>query len=192
MRDSLLILRKLETMIEILTPRLKLREWKEEDKEQFFKINSDSKVMEFMPKLLSKEESDNFIERIKLRFKEDGYSSFAVELIEDKTFIGFIGLSIPKFDAFFTPCVEIGWRLAYEYWGNGYATEGAQASLDYGFNDLGLSEIVSFTVPKNVRSRRVMERIGMTFVQEFDHPLLPAGHPLKRHILYKILKPVSD
>ncbi|MGB5595396.1 MAG: GNAT family N-acetyltransferase [Crocosphaera sp.] len=173
-------------MLEILTPRLKLREWKEEDKEFFFHINSDPKVMEFMPKLLSKEESDDFVERIKTKFKEDGYSFFAVELISDQTFIGLIGLSIPKFQSFFTPCVEIGWRLAYNYWGKGYATEGAKECINYGFKDLKLSEIVSFTVPKNVRSRKVMEGIGMKFIDEFDHPLLPEGHPLKKHVLYKI------
>ena len=172
-------------MIEILTPRLKLRQWKEEDKEPFFKLNSDPRVMEFMPKLLSKEESDQFIERIKKQFKEDRYSFFAVELIEDKTFIGLIGLSIPKFQSFFTPCVEIGWRLAYDYWGKGYATEGAKASLNYGFKELNLSEIVSFTVPKNVRSRQVMERIGMKYIDKFEHPLLPQGHPLRNHVLYK-------
>ncbi len=174
-------------MIEIVTPRLKLREWKEEDKEPFFQINSDPRVMEFMPKLLLQEESDQFIERIKLRFKKDGYSFLAVELIEHQTFIGLIGLSIPKFDAFFTPCVEIGWRLAYDYWGQGYATEGAKECLNYGFNQLNLSEIVSFTVPQNVRSRKVMERIGMKYVDEFNHPKLPPGHPLEKHVLYKII-----
>ncbi len=174
-------------MIEIVTPRLRLREWKEEDKEPFFKLNSDPRVMKFMPKLLSKQESNDFVERIKLGFKQDGYSFFAVELIKDKTFIGLIGLSIPKFHSFFTPCVEIGWRLAYDYWGKGYATEGAKASVDYGFKELGLFEIVSFTVPENIRSRTVMERIGMRYVDEFNHPVLPQGHPLEKHVLYKII-----
>ncbi len=175
-------------MIEILTPRLKLREWKEEDKEPFFKLNSDPRVMEFMPKLLSKEESDNFVERIKTHFHDHQYGLFAVELIENQNFIGFIGLSIPKFDTFFTPCVEIGWRLAYDYWGKGYATEGAKASLNYGFNKLSLAEIVSFTVPKNFRSRQVMERIGMKYISEFNHPLLSKGHSLEKHVLYKIVQ----
>ncbi len=175
-------------MIEILTPRLKLREWKEEDKDLFFRLNSDPRVMEFMPKLLSKKESDYFVERIKTKFKKDGYSFLAVELIETQILIGLIGLSIPEFDACFTPCVEIGWRLAYDYWGKGYATEGAKASLNYGFQELNLSEIVSFTVPKNLRSRKVMERIGMKFIDEFEHPLLPEGYPLKKHVLYKITK----
>ncbi|ACB49977.1 putative acetyltransferase [Crocosphaera subtropica ATCC 51142] len=174
-------------MIKILTPRLKLREWKEEDKEPFFKLNSDPRVMEFMPKLLSKEESDNFVERIKTHFQTYQYGLFAVELIENQNFIGFIGLSIPKFDAFFTPCVEIGWRLAYDYWGKGYASEGAKASLNYGFQELSLSEIVSFTFHDNVRSRQVMERIGMKYMGEFNHPALPKGHPLEKHVLYKIM-----
>ncbi|MGK7956979.1 MAG: GNAT family N-acetyltransferase [Crocosphaera sp.] len=173
-------------MIEILTPRLKLREWKEEDKDLFFRLNSDPRVMEFMPKLLSKQESDYFVERIKTKFQKDGYSFLAVELIETQIFIGLIGLSIPEFHACFTPCVEIGWRLAYDYWGQGYATEGAKASLQYGFQELNLSEIVSFTVPQNIRSRQVMERIGMNYVDEFNHPLLPQGHPLEKHVLYKI------
>ncbi len=173
-------------MVEILTPRLKLREWKEEDKAPFFRLNSDPRVMKFMPKVLSKEESEQFVERIKIRFREDGYSFFAVELIENQTFIGLIGLSTPKFDTFFTPCVEIGWRLAHDYWGNGYATEGAKASLEYGFQKLNLSEIVSFTVPQNLRSRQVMERLGMHYVDEFNHPLLLRGHSLEKHLLYKI------
>lgn len=175
-------------MIEILTPRLKLREWQAEDKETFFQINSDPKVMEFMPKILSREESDNFIERIKLHFKEHDFGLFAVELITSNKFMGFVGLSIPQFQADFTPCVEIGWRLGTEYWGKGYATEGAKAVLNYGFQELKLSEIVSFTVPKNVRSRKVMERVGMRWVDEFYHPLLPSGHPLSKHILYKITR----
>ena len=172
-------------MIEILTPRLKLREWKEKDKDPFFKINSDPRVMEFMPKQLSKQESDQFIERIKTHFQNHQYGLFAVELLEDKSLIGLIGLSIPKFQSFFTPCVEIGWRLAYDYWGKGYATEGAKASLNYGFKELNLLEIFSFTVPKNVRSRQVMERIGMTYIDEFEHPLLPQENPLRKHVLYK-------
>ncbi|MGK7942548.1 MAG: GNAT family N-acetyltransferase [Crocosphaera sp.] len=175
-------------MLEILTPRLKLREWKEEDKEPFFQLNSDPRVMEFMPKLLSKEESEQFIERIKRQFQEDGYSFLAIELLDNQTFIGLIGLSIPKFQAFFSPCVEIGWRLAYDYWGKGYATEGAKASLNYGFNELNLSEIVSFTVPQNIRSRQVMERIGMKYIDKFEHPLLPEGHALRKHVLYKKVK----
>jgi RimJ/RimL family protein N-acetyltransferase len=103
-------------------------------------------------------------------------------------FIGFVGLNVPRFQTHFTPCVEIGWRLAFEYWGKGYATEGAKAAADYGFSELGLKEIVSFTVPGNERSRRVMEKIGMTHRPEddFDHPILPIGHRCRRHVLFRL------
>jgi RimJ/RimL family protein N-acetyltransferase len=102
-----------------------------------------------------------------------------------------VGLSVPRFHAHFTPCVEIGWRLSAEYWGRGYATEGAKAALSFGFDELQLVEIVSYTVPDNVRSRRVMERIGMTHdaAGDFDHPVLPEGHRLRRHVLYRIARP---
>ena len=108
-------------------------------------------------------------------------------------FAGFIGLSIPSFEAPFTPCVEIGWRLDPEHWNRGYATEGARAALDFGFVSLQLAEIVSFTVPENVRSRRVMEKIGMTHSpsDDFDHPALPQGHPLRRHVLYRMARPTN-
>jgi RimJ/RimL family protein N-acetyltransferase len=111
-----------------------------------------------------------------------------VEIPGVTQFAGFIGLSIPRFEAAFTPCVEVGWRLAAEHWGKGYAPEGARAALAFGFQVLGLEEIVSFTVPGNVRSRRVMEKIGLTYAvgEDFDHPSLPAGHPLRRHVLYRL------
>ena len=173
-------------MKEILTPRLKLRRWKDEDKEPFANLNADPRVMEFMPKVLSEEESHSFVARIERNFKEHRFSLFAAELVNLKTFIGFIGLAIPRFQASFTPCVEIGWRLAFEHWGNGYATEGARAVLEFAFTELNLREVVSFTVPANLRSRRVMEPIGMKFIQEFDHPSLSEGHPLRRHVLYAI------
>jgi RimJ/RimL family protein N-acetyltransferase len=106
-------------------------------------------------------------------------------------FAGFIGLSVPSFEAEFTPCVEVGWRLAADCWGAGYATEGAQAAIAFGFDALILSEIVSFTVPGNLRSRRVMERLGMSRspTDDFDHPSLPLGHPLRRHVLYRLQAP---
>lgn len=139
-----------------------------------------------MPKALSKEESHSLVERIESNFKEYGFGLFAAELVNSQTFIGFIGLAISRFQASFTPCVEIGWRLAFEHWGNGYATEGAKAVLEFAFTELNLREVVSFTVPANLRSRRVMKRIGMKFIEEFDHPFLPEGHPLRRHVLYAI------
>ena len=116
------------------------------------------------------------------------FGHWAVEVPGRADFIGYVGLSVPQFEAHFTPCVEIGWRLARDHWGSGYASEAARAALDFGFRNLGLDQIVSFTVPGNWRSRRVMERIGMcgTPHDDFDHPALPEGHPLRRHVLYRI------
>jgi RimJ/RimL family protein N-acetyltransferase len=128
------------------------------------------------------------IARIQATFDERGFGLWAVEIVGVAPFAGFIGLSVPRFEAHFTPCVEIGWRLAAEHWGRGYATEGARAALAFGLDTLKLKEIVSFTVPENVRSRRVMEKIGMRHDEpgDFEHPLLPEGHPLRRHVLYRI------
>lgn len=167
-----------------------MRRWTEEDSGPFFRMNSDPRVMEFLPKRLSRAESDLFMERIENHFQKHGFGLFAAELLADHSFIGFIGLSVPTFEAHFTPCVEIGWRLAAERWGRGLATEGAREVLRHAFEDLKLDEIVSFTVPANVRSRSVMEKIGMMHnpADDFDHPSLPAGHALKRHVLYRVRK----
>jgi len=121
-------------------------------------------------------------------FAEHGFGLWAVEVVGVAPFIGYVGLSIPRFEAHFTPAVEVGWRLASAYWGQGYATEGARAALEAGFTQFGLKEIVSFTVPATARSRRVMERIGMTHdpADDFDHPRLAEGDPLHRHVLYRI------
>ncbi|GBF80989.1 GNAT family N-acetyltransferase [Aphanothece sacrum] len=176
-------------MLEIITPRLILRRWQTEDQQTFSQINADPRVMEFLPKPLSFDESNSFIERIETHFEENGFGLWATQLQDSPSLIGFIGLSIPRFQASFTPCVEIGWRLGYDYWGKGYATEGAKAALEFAFTQLNLPEVLSFTVPKNWRSRRVMERIDMKFSQEFDHPDLPEGNPLRKHILYKTTNP---
>jgi RimJ/RimL family protein N-acetyltransferase len=143
--------------------------------------------MQHFPSLVTEEQSNTGADRIQAHIEKHGWGLWAVEIPGIASFAGFIGLSRPTFEAHFTPCVEVGWRLASEYWGLGFASEGAAAALVYGFEHLGLSEIVSFTVPGNVRSRRVMERIGMTrsAADDFDHPALPQGHPLCRHILYK-------
>ena len=127
-------------------------------------------------------------ERIDAVFDQRGFGLWAVEVNNVAPFIGFIGLSVPRFDAHFTPCVEIGWRLSADHWGHGYATEGAAAALAFAFDVVGLNEVVSFTVPANVRSRRIMEKIGMKQepTEDFDHPSLPEGHPLQRHVLYRI------
>jgi RimJ/RimL family protein N-acetyltransferase len=167
---------------------LLLREWRQADREAFAAMNADARGMEFMPAVLSRAESDALARRIEAHFREHGFGLFAAELRKTGAFIGYIGLSVPRFQAKFMPCVEIGWRLAAEYWGRGLATEGARAVLQYGFGTLGLEEIVSFTVPANRASRRVMEKIGMRHCAEddFDHPGLPEGHPLRRHVLYRV------
>lgn len=144
--------------------------------------------MEFYPELLSSEDSSALASRIGQHFEAHNYGLWAVEIKGIVPFAGFIGLMIPRFEAHFTPCVEIGWRLAAEYWGHGYATEGAKATLDFAFQWLETDEIVAMTTVENRRSRRVMEKLGMTYNGEddFDHPLLPPGHELRRHVLYRI------
>jgi RimJ/RimL family protein N-acetyltransferase len=173
---------------ELRTKRLLLRRWLEEDREPFAAMNADPRVMEHFPKLLERDESDAVVDRIETHFDEHGYGLWAVEISGVAAFAGFIGLAIPRFEAAFTPCVEIGWRLAAAYWGQGFATEGAGAAATFGFEHLKLREILSFTAVKNVRSRRVMEKIGMTHdpADDFDHPLLSAGHPLSRHVLCRL------
>ena len=171
----------------IETERLLLRRWREEDREPFYRLNSDARVMEFFPECLTRAHSDSLVDRINEHFKKHGFGLFAAELRKDQTFIGFVGVAVPSFKAHFTPCVEIGWRLAADYWGRGLATEGARAVVKYAFEELALDALVSFTVPKNIRSRRVMEKIGMTHdvSDDFDHPNLPERHPLRRHVLYR-------
>lgn len=174
----------------IETSRLILRPWKDEDLEPFAALNADSRVMKYFPKVLTKEETLEFINILKSKFEKDGFSFMAAELKSTHEFIGMIGLSIPSYTTPFTPCVEIGWRLAFDHWNKGYATEGALACLDCGFHELKLNKIVSFTAVQNLPSRRIMEKIGMTRVQngDFDHPRLEEGHPLRRHVLYEIMK----
>lgn len=180
-------------MVIIETERLILRRWREEDLEPFSLMNSDVRVMEYFPKLLSQEETKAFIERISRHMDNHRYGLFACELKETGKFIGYVGLAIPNIETEFTPCVEIGWRLAFDYWGNGYATEGAKAVLKFGFEEVGLNEILSWTVPANMRSRRIMEKIGMKqdATGSFRHPKLAEDHPLSMHVLYRILKEVG-
>lgn len=152
-------------------------------------MNADPRVTEFLP-VLTRAESDAVAVRIEAHLAEHGFTFWAVEILGVTPFAGFVGLVIPRFEAHFTPCVEIGWRLAARYWGQGYATEGARAALAFGFNSLKLEEIVAITVPANRRSRQVMERLGMSHnpADDFDHPSVPEGHALRRHVLYR-LKP---
>jgi RimJ/RimL family protein N-acetyltransferase len=176
----------------IETARIVLRAWRDEDLEPFAALNADPVVMEHLPSVLARAESDELAGRIRTAMAAQGFGLWAVAIKGGAPFVGFVGLSVPKFDAPFMPAVEIGWRLARGAWGHGYATEAARAALEAGFTRWGLDEIVSFTVPQNLRSRRVMDRIGMRLDGEFDHPRLPEGHPLRRHVLYRARKgPVS-
>lgn len=175
--------------IEIETARLRLRRWRESDRAPFAAMNADAEVMEFFPSLQSREASDASIDAWQSQFAEHGWSNWAVELLSSGAFIGFVGLSVPKRVLPFSPCVEIGWRLAPPYWGRGYATEGGRAALRVGFERLELAEIVSFTSVLNVRSRAVMERIGMRNAHEdFEHPGVPEHHALRPHCLYRITR----
>jgi RimJ/RimL family protein N-acetyltransferase len=179
---------------EIRTPRLRLRRWLPADRVPFAALNADARVTEYFPSTLSQEESDRLADRIEAGLERRGFGLWAVEVPGVTPFAGFIGLSIPGFEARFTPCVEIGWRLAVEHWGQGYATEGARAALAFGFERLELGEIVSFTAVGNVRSRRVMEKLGMAHdpADDFDLPGIPAGHPRCRQVLYRIARPALD
>lgn len=176
---------------ELRTERLLLRRWRPEDREPFAAMSADPRVMEFFPTLQTREESDAAVERIESHFDRHGFGLWAVQIVDGAPFAGLLGLCYPRFEAHFTPCVEIGWRLAADHWGRGYATEGARAALAFGFHALQLGEIVAMTVPSNVRSRRVMEKLGMTRCpqDDFDHPMLRTDHPLCRHVLYRVARP---
>ena len=147
--------------------------------------------MEHFPAPLTRPQSDELVERIEAGFERDGFGLWALEVTETGEFVGFAGLAAPTFEAHFTPAVEVGWRLARRAWGNGYATEAGLAALDFGFGRVGLGEIVSFTTAGNARSRAVMERLGMTHdpADDFDHPDLPEGDSMRRHVLYRLTKP---
>ncbi|RKN77136.1 GNAT family N-acetyltransferase [Paenibacillus ginsengarvi] len=173
-------------MIHIETPRLRLRDWEQSDLEPFCRMNADKHVMRYFPKTLSPEETKAFYNAITAEFQECGFGFYAVEVKESSEFIGFIGFHRPAFEADFTPCIEIGWRLKQEAWGNGYATEGAAACLRHGFAELGFGEVYSFTAELNEPSQKVMKRIGMSFVKSFEHPKVEKASPLCRHVLFRI------
>jgi RimJ/RimL family protein N-acetyltransferase len=177
-------------MAELRTARLVLRQWKESDHEPFAALNADPEVMRYFPAVLTCEQSDALAERARGGIEQDGWGLWAVEVVEEARFIGFTGLAVPRFEAHFTPAVEVGWRLARDRWGYGYATEAARAAAAFGFDELGLGEIVSFTPARNERSRRVMERLGMTHdeAEDFDHPLVSSGS-LRRHVLLRLKRP---
>lgn len=174
----------------IQTERLILRQWCEKDLEPFAQLNADTRVREYFPGLLSRQESDASVQFTSDHIERCRWGLWAASLVKTGEFIGFVGLQNVPFTAPFTPTVEIGWRLAFNYWGKGYATEGAVASLRYGYETLNLEEIVSFTAVANQRSRHVMEKIGMHHdpKDDFDHPKLTEGHPLRKHVLYRLEK----
>jgi RimJ/RimL family protein N-acetyltransferase len=168
--------------------RLRFREWEEADTIPFAQMNLDPEVMAFFPSPLSVEETVAFVGRIKEDFEVYVYGLYVIEKVEKPGFIGFTGFSVVRFESFFTPCTEIGWRLNRKDWGKGYATEAARTCLEFGFSILGFNKICSFTSVLNTRSIRVMNRIGMTCMGEFEHPLVPKGNPLRTHSLYQILR----
>jgi len=176
--------------MKIETKRLILREWRPEDLAPFAEINRDPRVTECLPKPLTERETEAMVEKIGKHFKKHGFGLFACEEKESGKWIGFVGLNVPDFQAPFTPCVEIGWRLAFDAWNRGYATEAARATLRAAFGRYELKEIVAFTVPANRRSIRVMEKLGMLrdWRGDFQHPKFPQGHPLSLHVLYRIAK----
>jgi RimJ/RimL family protein N-acetyltransferase len=181
-------------MAELRTQRLVLRQWREADLEPFAALNVDPEVMRHFPALLTREQSDALAERERTLLARRGWGLWAVELVQGAPYIGFIGLAETRIDAHFTPAVEVGWRLAREHWGNGYASEGARAAIGFAFDEVRLDEVISFTTTGNDRSRRVMERLGMTHdaADDFQHPLLAEGDPLRPHVLYRIRRMSID
>lgn len=175
------------------TTRLQLRAWRADDLVSFAALNAHPQVMQHLLGPLTRAQSDALAGRMQAHLDAHGFGWWAVEAPGVADFIGAVGISRPRFVAAFTPCVEIGWRLAAAHWGRGYASEAAQAVLDFGFDTVGLDEIVAFTVPDNQRSRAVMRRLGMTHdgAADFDHPLVPEGHRLRRHVLYRLQAPRS-
>jgi len=172
----------------LTTPRLTLRQWRSADLEPFAALNADRRVMEFMPARLTRAQSEAFIAGATAALEERGWGLWALEEREGGDFLGYLGLNVPSFEAHFTPCVEVAWRLGAPYWGRGFATEAAGECLRFAFETLLLAEVVSFTVPQNARSRAVMERLGMTHDSrdDFDHPRLQREDPLCRHVLYRL------
>jgi len=174
-------------LLELETPRLRLRQWRDTDLEPFAAMGGDPRVMQFFPETMTREESDAMAAKIRALIDERGWGFWAVEEKGGAPFVGFVGLHIPAAQLPFSPCIEIGWRLSAGHWGRGYATEAAREALYTGFRTLDLEEIVAFTSTVNQRSRRVMERLGMRHHgQVFEHPSVPEGSPLRPHVLYRL------
>lgn len=168
-------------MTELHTARLVLRRWRDEDLAPFAAMNADPVAMEHFPAMLTREQSDALVDRVETHFDDHGYGLWALEA--DGTFVGFTGLVWQTYDASFTPALEVGWRLARSAWGHGYATEAGAAALARGLQEV--DSVVSTTALTNVRSQRVMQRLGMRRELEFDHPRVPEGHPVRPHVLYR-------
>lgn len=173
----------------IQTPRLGFRKWQESDLPLLCAMNKDALVMKYFPNILTEFESEQMFDRINVHFISYTFGFYAVDLLETHSFIGFIGLGHPRFEAYFTPCVEIGWRILPQFWNNGYATEGALACLDYAFSVLNIPEIYSFTSVLNLPSKNVMKKIGMKKLGTFEHPNLEERHSLRTHVIYKKTNP---
>lgn len=173
-------------MIYFETQRLTFRDWKEQDLKEFRIMNKDKRVMKYFTKTLTEEETDGLYNIIQDEFRCYGYGLYAVETRHNNDFIGFIGFHWANFNSQFTPCIEIGWRLRHDVWGNGFATEGAKACLKHGFGTLEFNKIYSFTSKINLQSENVMKKIGMVKIMEFEHPNIIEGNPLKNHVLYAI------
>lgn len=172
----------------LTTERLILRNWRSDDLDHLAALNADDEVMRYFPDRPDLEQSAATLARVMAGMKRHGFGFWALETSDNNVFVGFAGLLRPAFHTHFTPCVEVGWRLARSAWGLGYATEAGKASLAFAFDRLGLDEVVSMTVVDNLPSRRVMERLGMTRRPEddFGHPILPFDHPLRPHVLYRL------
>ncbi|WP_338812964.1 GNAT family N-acetyltransferase [Bernardetia sp. Wsw4-3y2] len=168
--------------------RLGFRNWKDSDTENLFALNSDKDIMEFFPYLPSLEQTKDFIERMTTQFENNGFCYFAVDELETEEFIGFIGIAEQTFEADFTPCVDIGWRLDKKYWNKGYASEGAKRCLEFAFNDIKLESIKAVAPKINLKSRKVMEKIGMKYAKDFKHPALKDDKRLENCVLYEINK----
>lgn len=174
-------------LIELDTERLRLRQWRNEDRKPFAQLNTDPRVMEFFPTVLDRAESDAMANRCQSLIAQRGWGLWAVETKNTREFVGYVGLHTPILELPFSPCIEIGWRLAFPHWRKGFATEAALAALRVGFGQLGLLEIVSFASLQNLRSRAVMERLGMRDSGTiFEHPAIPRGNALRRHCLYRL------
>ncbi len=180
------MMKKFHPPIQLETPRLILRQWKDTDFQEFYALNSDVDVMRYFPCVLSQRESDELANKFQTLIAENGWGFWAVELKENHQFIGFVGLQSQPTQFEFSPCVEIGWRLAQQYWHQGYATEAAKVCLKFAFEQLDLEDVVSFTAKLNVPSQKVMQRLNMQSISEFNHPKVEATHPLACHVLYRM------